>query len=158
LEHSKHKASSDASSSTEWRYDLSKSTAIKKTADGSTYLDPRQFHEYFAADLSAERAAFRARSQVLNAAENFRALRRTLLRNTSQKPQGRSLRRQPLGLCVQAEGGWSSYRRSCGARSAENFVARIALNSNRRGQLGSAASWSESTDANPQKKALAPQY
>ena len=23
-----------------------KSTAIKKTADGSTYLDPRQFHEY----------------------------------------------------------------------------------------------------------------
>jgi len=31
--------------------DLSKSKAIKKTADGSTYLDPRQFHEYFAADL-----------------------------------------------------------------------------------------------------------
>jgi len=54
--------------------DLSKATAIKKTADGSTYLDPRQFHEYFAADLSAERAAFMARSQVLNAAENFRAV------------------------------------------------------------------------------------
>src|SRR5229473_1925820 len=34
--------------------DLSKSGAIKKTADGSTYLDPAQFHEYFAADLSAE--------------------------------------------------------------------------------------------------------
>src|ERR1700675_4125774 len=34
--------------------DLSKSTAIKKTADGFTYLDPAQFREYFAADLSAE--------------------------------------------------------------------------------------------------------
>ena len=33
------------------RSDLSKSTAIKKTADGFTYLDPGQFHEYFAADL-----------------------------------------------------------------------------------------------------------
>src|SRR3954468_14951536 len=38
--------------------DLSKSTAIKKTADGFTYLDPAQFHEYFAADLSVEQAAF----------------------------------------------------------------------------------------------------
>jgi pimeloyl-ACP methyl ester carboxylesterase len=38
--------------------DLSKSTAIKKTTDGFTYLDPAQFHEYFAADLSAEKAAF----------------------------------------------------------------------------------------------------
>src|SRR4030088_471019 len=54
--------------------DLSKSTAIKKTADGFTYLDPAQFHEYFAADLSAEQAAFMARSQVLNAAENFKAV------------------------------------------------------------------------------------
>src|SRR3984893_8071656 len=36
--------------------DLSKSGAIKKTADGFTYLDPAQFHEYFAADLSAEQA------------------------------------------------------------------------------------------------------
>ena len=41
--------------------DLSKSGAIKKTADGFTYLDPMQFHEYFAADLSAERAAFMSR-------------------------------------------------------------------------------------------------
>ena len=40
--------------------DLSKSGAIKKTADGFTYLDPAQFHEYFAADLSAEQAAFMA--------------------------------------------------------------------------------------------------
>jgi pimeloyl-ACP methyl ester carboxylesterase len=53
--------------------DLSKSGAIKKTADGFTYLDPTQFHEYFAADLSAEQAAFMARSQVLNAADNFKA-------------------------------------------------------------------------------------
>jgi pimeloyl-ACP methyl ester carboxylesterase len=44
--------------------DLSKSTAIKKSADGFTYLDPAQFHEYFAADLSAEQAAFMARSQI----------------------------------------------------------------------------------------------
>ena len=54
--------------------DLSKSTAIKKTADGFTYLDPAQFREYFAADLTAEQAAFMARSQVLNAADNFKAV------------------------------------------------------------------------------------
>jgi len=54
--------------------DLSKSGAIKKTADGFTYLDPAQFHEYFAADVSAEQAAFMARSQVLNAADNFKAV------------------------------------------------------------------------------------
>ena len=54
--------------------DLNKSTAIKKTADGFTYLDPAQFHEYFAADLSAEQAAFMARSQVFNFADNFKAV------------------------------------------------------------------------------------
>ncbi len=54
--------------------DLSKSSAIKKTADGFTYLDPAQFHEYFAADLSSEQAAFMARSQVLNFADNFKAV------------------------------------------------------------------------------------
>ena len=54
--------------------DLSKSGAIKKTADGFTYLDPTQFHDYFAADLSAEQAAFMARAQVLNAADNFKAV------------------------------------------------------------------------------------
>jgi pimeloyl-ACP methyl ester carboxylesterase len=53
--------------------DLSKSGAVKKTPDGFTYLDPTQFHECFAADLSAEQAAFMARSQVLNFAENFSA-------------------------------------------------------------------------------------
>lgn len=54
--------------------DLSKSTAMKTTADGFTYLDPAQFHQYFAADLPAEQAAFMARSQVLNKAENFKAI------------------------------------------------------------------------------------
>jgi len=54
--------------------DLSKSNAIKKTADGFTYIDPAQFHEYFAADLPAEQAAFMARSQVLNFAANFKAV------------------------------------------------------------------------------------
>jgi len=54
--------------------DLGKSTTIKKTADGFTYLDPAQFHEYFAADLSAEQAAFMARSQVFNLADNFKAV------------------------------------------------------------------------------------
>ena len=54
--------------------DLSKSTAIKKTTDGFTYLDPAQFHEYFAADLPAKQAAFMARSQVLNAAASFKAV------------------------------------------------------------------------------------
>jgi pimeloyl-ACP methyl ester carboxylesterase len=54
--------------------DLSKSTAIKKTADGFTYLDPAQSHEYFAADLPAEQAAFMSRSQVLNFADNFKAV------------------------------------------------------------------------------------
>jgi pimeloyl-ACP methyl ester carboxylesterase len=54
--------------------DLSTSGAIKKTADGFTYLDPAQFREYFAGDLPAEQAAFMARSQVLNFADNFKAV------------------------------------------------------------------------------------
>jgi len=54
--------------------DLSKSGAIKKTPDGFTYLDPAKFHEYFAADLSAEQAAFMARSQVFNFADNFKGV------------------------------------------------------------------------------------
>src|SRR5277367_4257936 len=53
--------------------DLAKSGAIKKTLDGFTYIDPAQFHELFAADLPADRAAFMARSQVLNYADNFSA-------------------------------------------------------------------------------------
>jgi pimeloyl-ACP methyl ester carboxylesterase len=58
--------------------ELSKSNAIKKTADGFTYLDPAQFHEYFAADLQVEQAAFMARSQVMNKAENFKGVITTL--------------------------------------------------------------------------------
>jgi len=54
--------------------DLGKSTAIKKTADGFTYIDPTQFHEYFAADLPAEQAAFMSRSQVWNFGDNFAAV------------------------------------------------------------------------------------
>jgi pimeloyl-ACP methyl ester carboxylesterase len=54
--------------------DLSKSTGIKKTADGFTYFDPTQFHEYFAADLAAEQAAFMSHSQVFNFGENFRGV------------------------------------------------------------------------------------
>jgi pimeloyl-ACP methyl ester carboxylesterase len=53
--------------------DLSKSNAIKKAPDDFTYLDPSKFREYFAADLPADTAAFMARSQVFNKAENFRA-------------------------------------------------------------------------------------
>ena len=53
--------------------DLAKSGAIKKMPDGFTYIDPAKFHEYFAADLPAEQAAFMARSQVLNFADNFSA-------------------------------------------------------------------------------------
>jgi len=54
--------------------DLSKSTGIKKTPDGFTFLDPAQFHEYFAADLPVDQAAFLARSQVPNFADNFKAV------------------------------------------------------------------------------------
>ena len=54
--------------------DLAKSTAMKKTPDGFTYLDVAQFHEYFAADLPADQAAFMARSQVFNFADNFKGV------------------------------------------------------------------------------------
>jgi hypothetical protein len=40
-------------------------TAIKKTPDGFTYVDPAQFNELFAADLPGDQAAFMARSQVM---------------------------------------------------------------------------------------------
>ena len=53
--------------------DLAKSGAIKKTSDGFTFIDPTQFHELFAADLPADRAALMARSQVFNFADNFSA-------------------------------------------------------------------------------------
>jgi pimeloyl-ACP methyl ester carboxylesterase len=53
--------------------DLAKSGAIKKTPDGFTYIDPAQFPKLFAADLPRDRAAFMARSQVFNFADNFSA-------------------------------------------------------------------------------------
>jgi len=53
--------------------DLAKSGAIKQTPDGFTYIDPAKFHELFAADLSDDQAAFMARSQVFNFADNFSA-------------------------------------------------------------------------------------
>jgi pimeloyl-ACP methyl ester carboxylesterase len=53
--------------------DLAKSSSIKKTPDGFTYIDPAQFHEFFAADLPSDQAAFMARSQVFNFADNFSA-------------------------------------------------------------------------------------
>jgi pimeloyl-ACP methyl ester carboxylesterase len=54
--------------------DLSKSTAMMTTAGGFTFLDPTQFHFFFAADLPVEQAAFMSRSQVFNAAVNFQAV------------------------------------------------------------------------------------
>jgi pimeloyl-ACP methyl ester carboxylesterase len=54
--------------------DLNTSTAIKKTADGYDYLDPAQFHEYFAADLPVDQADFEAHSQVLIADSNVKAV------------------------------------------------------------------------------------
>jgi pimeloyl-ACP methyl ester carboxylesterase len=53
--------------------EISKSTTIKRTADGFDYLDPAQYREYFAADLSNEEADFGAHSQVLIADANFHA-------------------------------------------------------------------------------------
>jgi pimeloyl-ACP methyl ester carboxylesterase len=65
---------SEAADGKRFPSDLSKSTAMKKTADGFDYLDPAQFHEYFAADLPAEQAAFMARSQVIIADANFKGV------------------------------------------------------------------------------------
>jgi pimeloyl-ACP methyl ester carboxylesterase len=45
--------------------------AIRKTADGFTYLDPAFYHADFAADLSTEQAGFESRSQVFTAAAVF---------------------------------------------------------------------------------------
>lgn len=53
--------------------DISRSTTIKRTADGFDYLDPAQYREYFAADLAKEQADLGAHSQVLIADANFHA-------------------------------------------------------------------------------------
>jgi pimeloyl-ACP methyl ester carboxylesterase len=127
--------------------DLSKSGAIKKTADGFDYLDPARFREYFAADLPAEQAAFEARSQVMIADANFRAVNsrvekqaeldvgsderqnhqprpRTVVCHPSQQLQGRGLGRQPLGLHLKTEGGCSSDRGGGIQDPLENPVGR----------------------------------
>jgi pimeloyl-ACP methyl ester carboxylesterase len=53
------------------RYPAAGRDAIKKTPDGFTYLDPARYHAEFAADLSANEAAFEAVSQMLTAAAVF---------------------------------------------------------------------------------------
>src|SRR6185312_4846961 len=45
--------------------------AIKKTADGFTYLNPADFPKLFAPDLPHQQAVFESRSQVLAAAKVF---------------------------------------------------------------------------------------
>ena len=64
--------------------DLAKSGAIRKTPDGFTYLDPAQYHQLFAADVPDDQAAFMARSQVLNRADNFSATITTAAWRTRQ--------------------------------------------------------------------------
>ncbi|MBX3359303.1 MAG: alpha/beta hydrolase [Phycisphaeraceae bacterium] len=54
--------------------ELSKSGAVRRTPDGFLYLEPAQFHEYFAADLPQDEASFNAHSQVLIHADNFGAI------------------------------------------------------------------------------------
>jgi pimeloyl-ACP methyl ester carboxylesterase len=65
---------SEAADGKRFPSDLSKSTVMKKTADGFDYLDPARFHEYFAADLPAEQAEFMAHSQVFTSDANFKAV------------------------------------------------------------------------------------
>ena len=65
---------SEAADGKRFPSDLSKSTAIRTTPDGFTYLDPAQFREYFAADMPAKQAAFAAHSQVPILATNFSAV------------------------------------------------------------------------------------
>ena len=45
--------------------------AVEKTADGFTFLNPADFYELFAPDLSREQAEFESRSQVLAASSVF---------------------------------------------------------------------------------------
>jgi pimeloyl-ACP methyl ester carboxylesterase len=72
--HMPDKGESEAGDGKRFPSDLSKSSAIRKTADGFDYLAPAQFREYFAADLPLEQAAFEARSQVVIADANFKAV------------------------------------------------------------------------------------
>ncbi|HWO01037.1 MAG TPA: alpha/beta hydrolase [Blastocatellia bacterium] len=47
--------------------------AVKKTADGFTFLAPADFYKDFAADLPSEQAEFESRSEILTAAKVFTA-------------------------------------------------------------------------------------
>jgi pimeloyl-ACP methyl ester carboxylesterase len=47
--------------------------AVKKTADGFTFLDPKDFYDDFAADLPRAQAEFESRSQIPTAAKVFTA-------------------------------------------------------------------------------------
>lgn len=53
------------------RYPAAGRDAIEKTPDGYTYLDPARYPAEFAADLSADEAAFESRSQMFTAATVF---------------------------------------------------------------------------------------
>lgn len=64
----------EADDSKRFPSDLSRSMAIERTPDGFTYLDPTQFRDYFAADLPVEQTESMAHSQVLNFADNFKAV------------------------------------------------------------------------------------
>lgn len=128
---------SEAADAKRFPSDLYKSNAIKKTPDGFTYLDPAQFHEYFAADLPAEHcfpgafasAQFSCEFQCSHhdacvekqtkldvggdKRQNHQPGPGTVVCRKSQKPQSRSRRREPRGLHFQAKRGSSSDRRSC---------------------------------------------
>jgi pimeloyl-ACP methyl ester carboxylesterase len=50
---------------------ISKTSDVKKTADGFLYLDPAKYPEDFAADLAPQQAKFEANAQELTAASVF---------------------------------------------------------------------------------------
>jgi pimeloyl-ACP methyl ester carboxylesterase len=52
-------------------YTSKQSSAIEKTADGYTFLDPAVFPKYFAADLAPAKARFESHAQMLTAANVF---------------------------------------------------------------------------------------
>ncbi len=53
------------------KYPAAGRDAIQKTSDGYAYVDPARYHAEFAADLSADDAAFESRSQTFTAAAVF---------------------------------------------------------------------------------------
>ncbi len=65
---------SEAADGKQFPSELSKTTFIKKTADGFNFIDPSAFPTYFAADLAPEKARFAAHSQVLTSISNFSAV------------------------------------------------------------------------------------